>query len=53
MLVPPFLAENGARRFGVPDRVPGYVVFRVRPHVGVPTRIIFIDKYFTEGAMPK
>lgn len=23
---PPFLAENGARRFGVPDRAPGYVV---------------------------
>ena len=22
----PFLAENGARRYGVPDRVPGYVV---------------------------
>jgi hypothetical protein len=22
----PFLAENGTRRYGVPDRVPGYVV---------------------------
>jgi hypothetical protein len=55
----PFLAENGARQYGVPDRVPGYVVpVYVRPRVDVPTRIIFIDKYFhnasfTEGAMPK
>jgi hypothetical protein len=56
---PHFSLENGARRYGVPDRVPGYVVSVYVPHFGVPTRIIFIDKYFhtnarfTEGAMPK
>ena len=49
----PFLAENGARPYGVPDRVPGYVVSVYVLTSGVPTRIIFIDKYFTEGAMPK
>lgn len=49
----PFLAENGARPYGVPDRVPGYVVSVYVLMSGVPTRIIFIDKYFTEGAIPK
>jgi hypothetical protein len=52
MVVPPFLAENGARPYGVPDGVPGYVVSVYVLVSGVPT-IIFIDKYFTEGAMPK
>jgi len=47
MGVPPFLAEIGARLYGVPDRVRGYVVsVYVLISAYKRTRIIFIDKYF-------
>jgi hypothetical protein len=53
----PFLAENGARRYGVPDRVPGYVVsvyvlISAYPRGSSLSISISTNVRFTEGAMP-